>query len=115
MHPRGVLAVAVNDFSTILTPLLAQGLEKMREKSVLPRIVNHDFDPAPGAKGSTVQIMVMSDISATDIVPGHIAPDTQALVPTVTNLVCDQDRKSTRLNSSHLGISYAVFCLKTKT
>src|SRR5262245_62533121 len=25
------------------------------------------------------------------------------------------DRKSTRLNSSHLGISYAVFCLKIKT
>src|SRR5262245_17036087 len=25
-----------------------------------------------------------------------------------------QDRKSTRLNSSHLGISYAVFCLKTQ-
>src|ERR1035441_10760254 len=24
----------------------------------------------------------------------------------------DTDRKSTRLNSSHLGISYAVFCLK---
>src|SRR5437899_7460135 len=25
-----------------------------------------------------------------------------------------KDRKSTRLNSSHLGISYAVFCLKKK-
>src|SRR3989442_1993828 len=25
-----------------------------------------------------------------------------------------QDRKSTRLNSSHVRISYAVFCLKTK-
>src|SRR5690606_41641724 len=25
------------------------------------------------------------------------------------------DRKSTRLNSSHVKISYAVFCLKTKT
>src|SRR5258705_3481047 len=25
-----------------------------------------------------------------------------------------QDRKSTRLNSSHLGISYAVFCLRTE-
>src|SRR5947199_5502847 len=25
---------------------------------------------------------------------------------------CSRDRKSTRLNSSHLGISYAVFCLK---
>src|SRR5262245_63165031 len=29
-------------------------------------------------------------------------------------LVGGVDRKSTRLNSSHLGISYAVFCLKKK-
>src|SRR5690625_3771860 len=27
----------------------------------------------------------------------------------------DQDRKSTRLNSSHVAISYAVFCLQKKT
>src|SRR5207249_9740785 len=26
-----------------------------------------------------------------------------------------EDRKSTRLNSSHVSISYAVFCLKKKT
>src|SRR5256885_2492915 len=30
------------------------------------------------------------------------------------SLVVDADRKSTRLNSSHLVISYAVFCLKKK-
>src|SRR5947199_1105420 len=29
-------------------------------------------------------------------------------------LYSGRDRKSTRLNSSHLGISYAVFCLKKK-
>src|SRR5205814_8273470 len=29
-------------------------------------------------------------------------------------LTREKDRKSTRLNSSHLGISYAVFCLKKK-
>src|SRR5262245_63449182 len=29
-------------------------------------------------------------------------------------VVFGTDRKSTRLNSSHLGISYAVFCLKKK-
>src|SRR5262245_62897498 len=28
--------------------------------------------------------------------------------------ILEVDRKSTRLNSSHLGISYAVFCLKKK-
>src|SRR5258705_6156391 len=30
------------------------------------------------------------------------------------NSAAFRDRKSTRLNSSHLGISYAVFCLKKK-
>src|SRR5437899_8050879 len=39
--------------------------------------------------------------------------------PTLRELVgslpeVEVDRKSTRLNSSHLGISYAVFCLKKK-
>src|SRR3712207_8045387 len=29
-------------------------------------------------------------------------------------LECIEDRKSTRLNSSHANISYAVFCLKKK-
>src|ERR1035441_10967492 len=32
----------------------------------------------------------------------------------VGNPGIEVDRKSTRLNSSHLGISYAVFCLKKK-
>src|SRR5262245_65205156 len=32
----------------------------------------------------------------------------------VTRIFQKRDRKSTRLNSSHLGISYAVFCLKKK-
>src|SRR5205814_10201270 len=32
----------------------------------------------------------------------------------VAGEVAQVDRKSTRLNSSHLGISYAVFCLKKK-
>src|SRR5256885_7185528 len=37
--------------------------------------------------------------------------------PVETNLLptpANRDRKSTRLNSSHLVISYAVFCLKKK-
>src|SRR5205814_3266433 len=38
-------------------------------------------------------------------------PRTERGLHLLTYLV---DRKSTRLNSSHLGISYAVFCLKKK-
>src|SRR5690606_40096471 len=34
---------------------------------------------------------------------------------TLQKIGADLDRKSTRLNSSHVKISYAVFCLKKKT
>src|SRR5256886_7961237 len=42
-------------------------------------------------------------------------PDSaQAIRAEVTRIVGTEDRKSTRLNSSHSQISYAVFCLKKK-
>src|SRR5437899_4375818 len=37
---------------------------------------------------------------------------TRCLLGTIQQALAARDRKSTRLNSSHLGISYAVFCLK---
>src|SRR5690606_42088107 len=36
-------------------------------------------------------------------------------IPQLPFELARQDRKSTRLNSSHVKISYAVFCLKKKT
>src|SRR3712207_8734251 len=51
------------------------------------------------------------------IVAGVKAPPFRALTPLEETEVIDQlkrDRKSTRLNSSHANISYAVFCLKKK-
>src|SRR2546426_2919401 len=51
---------------------------------------------------------------------GQLSPDAIAkgieVVRTFTTLARNRglDRKSTRLNSSHLVISYAVFCLKKK-
>src|SRR5947209_14373453 len=38
----------------------------------------------------------------------------QSLARFVGDVVEQEDRKSTRLNSSHANISYAVFCLKKK-
>src|SRR5262245_62682597 len=42
------------------------------------------------------------------------APGGRAAPSPASSGSCRRDRKSTRLNSSHLGISYAVFCLKKK-
>src|SRR3712207_8909596 len=47
---------------------------------------------------------------------GLLRADVLRSVPRVpaTSGLSHQDRKSTRLNSSHANISYAVFCLKKK-
>src|SRR5689334_24645928 len=45
------------------------------------------------------------DLATQPIVPEHLLSETPPA----------SDRKSTRLNSSHSSISYAVFCLKKKT
>src|SRR2546426_6602570 len=53
-------------------------------------------------------------------VPVHRAADVEQrqhldrIVPLGAHVDVEIDRKSTRLNSSHLVISYAVFCLKKK-
>src|SRR5436190_9936092 len=48
-----------------------------------------------------------------DEVPSEVNRFLEAIEKTQTQLH-DLDRKSTRLNSSHTVISYAVFCLKKK-
>src|SRR5262245_43865089 len=53
-------------------------------------------------------------------IAGLLAPSSGAVLLNGTRVTSPPeemalvDRKSTRLNSSHLGISYAVFCLKKK-
>ena len=53
-----------------------------------------------------------------DPVPVIIAEELNAVIEetnlTEQQITVDEDRKSTRLNSSHVQISYAVFCLKKK-
>src|SRR5260221_9246150 len=47
--------------------------------------------------------------------PGKLLPSEQQIVgPFEQQKLAREDRKSTRLNSSHTVISYAVFCLKKK-
>src|SRR5690625_7053747 len=45
---------------------------------------------------------------------GNAAVAGHKSVPGLYPVIQIQDRKSTRLNSSHVAISYAVFCLKKK-
>src|SRR2546430_3854055 len=63
------------------------------------------------------QIIVRPDIFAdghSNFPPVHIKWHNASARLEITVLIENIDRKSTRLNSSHSQISYAVFCLKKK-
>src|SRR5688500_19721426 len=54
------------------------------------------------------------DVTPNRLVTGIVTENGVIYPPYEINLRQAVDRKSTRLNSSHLVISYAVFCLKKK-
>src|SRR5690606_41073139 len=56
---------------------------------------------------------VDDEISEMDF--SHMAKVINISLPVLEQMTNAKDRKSTRLNSSHVKISYAVFCLKKKT
>src|SRR3712207_8561195 len=49
-----------------------------------------------------------------EILTGHAPQGRREVAIDATSAEEHEDRKSTRLNSSHANISYAVFCLKKK-
>src|SRR3712207_7781200 len=62
-------------------------------------------EPAPGLRGD-------DDLLARALAPELREQALAAAVAVDVGRVEEVDRKSTRLNSSHANISYAVFCLK---
>src|SRR5262245_64414270 len=90
-HPRSFPTRRSSDLATLRRSRAHQNRRRVRE---LGRSVRGTRQPPPGRH--------FQDRAAGVNAPAHPGkPD-------------DPDRKSTRLNSSHLGISYAVFCLKKK-
>src|SRR5688572_32756238 len=57
---------------------------------------------------------VIATLSDTHPTADQLVASVRDSVEEARQFLIDQDRKSTRLNSSHSQISYAVFCLKKK-
>src|SRR5947207_8108547 len=86
-------SVAVFNRTTEVTEKFAAG--RAKGKNIQPTRTMGEFVAA--LKKPLIAMMMIKAGKPVDIVIGEIAP---------------LDRKSTRLNSSHTVISYAVFCLK---
>src|SRR5688572_32067676 len=73
----------------------------------------HDALPISPSASTDASVCASSRASESTSTLRFCCPITSTRASTVR--ACSVDRKSTRLNSSHSQISYAVFCLKKKT
>src|SRR3712207_7951458 len=73
-----------------------------------------EFYPRPSFRGTAIGCAAL--VLATALVATTLTQPDALLVGKVFGiaLIALSDRRSTRLNSSHANISYAVFCLKKK-
>src|SRR5947208_10462163 len=71
--------------------------------------VTHECDYPPEIKGKAIVVRSVLPIESMS------QPEIDSAVTQMLRNGQSLDRKSTRLNSSHQIISYAVFCLKKKT
>src|SRR5262245_65333070 len=95
--------------TTTQNPLLADADVVLVAGSDVPWIPATNR-PSPGARIYVLDIDPIKEHMTLWHVPA--ARYARADLATALRQVTARDRKSTRLNSSHLGISYAVFCLK---
>src|SRR5690625_6278685 len=67
--------------------------------------------------GSPTPLSQVANVNTPDGMTISIQPWEKGIIPEIEKAIlkANLDRKSTRLNSSHVAISYAVFCLKKKT
>src|SRR5690625_378151 len=101
-------SLVIDEINRFIAPILVIGLVgtgiflTFRLKFIQFRRLGHGFAVATGRYDDPNE---PGDVS-------HFQALTTALSATVG--IGNIDRKSTRLNSSHVAISYAVFCLKKK-
>src|SRR3712207_7072998 len=72
-----------------------------------PAAVPGEEAEVAGGRGGHLRGELPAGVQQPDVRAGHG-------VAAAHHTALDEDRKSTRLNSSHANISYAVFCLKKK-
>src|SRR5947209_11466481 len=103
-------AVGLTSTSTVHAHLgTLQRLGYLRRDPTKPRAIEVRYDVESGSTADrrpARHVPLVGDVAAgTDVLA-------QENVDELWPLPSDLDRKSTRLNSSHANISYAVFCLK---
>ena len=79
-----------NTLTEVTPKLLAMGLMALRGSTVMPRLVNSDYDSLFAAKGDVVNVPVPSAIAAQAVVPAATPQSAPNIAPTSVPITLDQ-------------------------
>ena len=112
------LTESVYDYLLSVSLREAEVLRELREETASHPQANMQISPEQGQfMQMLARLIGAENILEIGVFTGYSSLAVALVLPENGRiLACDiRDRKSTRLNSSHKPISYAVFCLKKKT
>ena len=78
-----------NSLDAVIPQLLAQGLLALRNRVVMPRLVNRDYEDEAKEKGNTIDVPIPSAVSANAVVPGKTSQAGSDVTPTTVPIALD--------------------------
>ena len=79
-----------NSLTNVIPQLLAQGLLALRENSIMPRLVNSDYDTIGAEKGSSITVPIPSSVTVQDVSPAATPATNTQVSPTTATISLDK-------------------------
>jgi len=82
------------DLSTIMPKILARALMTLRQRAIMPRLVNGDYSQEASQKGNTINVPVPTAVTVSDVTPSQVPPAGTGATPGVVQIVLSHWRKN---------------------
>ena len=98
-----------NQIDTLIPKIIARGLLSLRQKAILPRLVNADFSALAARPGDRVDVPVAAPVTVADVTPSHTPPQPPDSTLSSVSVTLDKwkrasfyltDRDMTRIDAS---------------
>lgn len=83
-----------NSFSAIMPKILARGLRVLRERAVMPRLVNLDYSTEAAQKGDTIDVPISAAVGTRAVSPSNTPPAPSDTTPTKVQVSLNNWRQS---------------------
>lgn len=84
-----------NTFTDIIDSIFAQGMLALRESSIMPRLVNTNWDQQVAQQGDTINVPLPSSMEVSDVAPSNTPPAGGDLSPTTVPIQLNRWRQTT--------------------